>query len=301
MTYTIRIVENHEQFGDIYEDLTLRTLENEKNGIHIIGLDCEYTQNTTIIENSDWTIKKNNNLVCKLQLATKDLCIIVDLCKFKKILPNKLVQILKSESWFKVGVGVCQDLENLSFQYDLGQCSGSINCNMLARYANIDYPNLENLYNLFYKNNQQFKKLDLEDRDWSKDLTTNMIKYACDDAHISYMIGIQFLKIMYSSLNIVLNSNNCDNKYKKNKIKDKIKDNIIIVDTQPENYIGLLTEFCMKYKLRLPIYDFVKDNKNFICKLTFEYGEFNSESFTNKKDAKQNVSKKVMEFINNKI
>lgn len=301
--YTISIIENIDQFNKIYTNFYAKSI-NMNTGIHIIGLDCEYISKSSHQESfdkADWCIRKGNNpVVCKLQLACENMCIIIDLCKIGKTLPENLINILKSESWIKCGAGIGCDMDHLSYQYDLGHCNGSLNISIFCRYFGMLNPNLENIYNTLIKKDN-FKKEEFKGKDWSKEMTVSQIKYASEDAIASYMIGIEFLNHMKNSLNVTLNKQP-EQHIENNETK------LIEVKVSNENYVGVLLEYIQKKKLKPPTFDFELDidknnnTKKFYCKcqLQLEDSVLNvkSDSFSNKKDAKHDVSKKILEHIN---
>jgi len=296
-SYKIIIIDNIDQFNKNFNLLYETSLISEtSNGIHIIGLDCEYLSRINYPEsynNADWCINKNDSvIVCKLQIATNNLCFIIDLCKFGKLLPDNLICILKSESWIKFGVGISNDIDILSYQYNLGNCNGVFNASILYRFFGFQNPSLENLYNLFSKD--PFKKLEIEKRDWSAEMTISQVKYASEDAIASYLIGIELLNSMKNSFSILLK------KYENQ--TDNIMDHnqVIEIPLSDENYVGLVMEYVQKNKLKPPIFNFEFNNnaKTFVCTCIMDVNdsliECKSEKYGNKKDCKQNVCKKVI-------
>lgn len=297
--YKILIIENIDQFNKNFNNFYELSLSGDiSNGIHVIGLDCEYISNSSHPEsynNADWCINKNEFIIaCKLQLATKNICMVIDLCKIGKNLPGNLITLLKSESWIKCGVGISGDMDLLSYQYNLGNCNGVFNASLLCKFCGFSNPNLENLYNIFSKNQDVFKKQDVKNRDWSQDMSLTQIKYACEDAIASHAIGTELLVNLKNSVSSLQNKNMIKNE---NKMESAIE---IMVSN--ENYIGKLLEYAQKNKFKQPQFDFDLDSsKNFYCVCKFESNNkeicFRSDGFPNKKECKQDVCKKILENL----
>jgi len=307
--YTITIIENIDQFNKIYNNLYDNSISgNTDNGIHIIGLDCEYiTKNSypESYEKINWCSNINGSpIVCKLQMATQNICIIIDLCKFGNMLPDNLKNILKSESWLKFGAGITADMDHLSYQYNLGNCNGVINASILCRYFGSLNPNLENLYNILSKTKEPFKKLEVKGRDWSQEMTLQHIKYAAEDACASYVIGIELMNHMKNSLNIIFTKFE-QGVTEQNNIQES--NNIINIKVSNENYVGMLMDYVQKNKMKPPSFEYTHDinysnNVNkFYCTCILEYNNkkstWISNGYTNKKDCKQNVCEKFIKSI----
>ncbi len=301
--YAISIIENIDQFNKIYGKFYDQSLSGDANkGVHIIGLDCEYITNVSYPkshEEANWCVNKGDTIVCKIQLATQNMCLIIDLCKMGKILPENLIQIIRSESWLKFGAGTTLDIDCLSRQYNLGNCNGVINASILCTYFGSTNSNLENLYNSLSKTKEPFKKIEVKGRDWSQEMTVQQIKYAAEDAYASYIIGYELMNHMKKSLGIIFT------KYEQEDNLPLVDKNIISVQVSDENYVGMLMEYCQKNKLGTPEYQYYIDGNSFycVCKLKKNSEEIieKSDSFTNKKDCKQNVSNKIMNRINRNI
>ncbi|ARF08315.1 double-stranded RNA binding motif-containing protein [Catovirus CTV1] len=295
--YTITVIENTDQFNKIYPILYSKSTTSS-TGVHVIGLDCEFITEVSYkesFEKADWCIRKGDKpIVCKLQIAAAGICIILDLCRIGKRLPDNLINMLKSESWIKCGIGISNDMDYLSYQYDLGNCNGSLNISTFCKLFGLPNPNLENVYNLLIKSDEKFHKNELKGRDWSKDMTVNQVKYASEDAIASYKIGIEFLCHMSKSLETILF----------NKTSDNNINNLIEIKVSNENYVGALLEYVQKNKLAPPSFDFEIDNieNKFYCRCSLEINQkiitVTSDGFTNKKDSKHNVCKKMLSFIN---
>ena len=309
--YTISVIENIDQFNKIYTKFYEQSLGIDAIiGIHLIGLDCEYISRSSYPESydkADWCINKGDGMpiICKLQIATQNISIIIDLCKIGKFLPDNLINILKSESWLKFGAGITCDMDHLSYQYNLGNCNGVINASILCRYFGSLNPKLENLYNILSKTKEPFKKLEVKGRDWSREMTVSQIKYASEDACASYIIGVELMNHMRNSLNMLFTKFDNNNQEDQN-IQNN---NTIEVKVSNENYVGILMDYVQRNKLKPPSFDYSmnidnsKNIKTFYCTCTIEHFEKKyvkkSDGFTNKKDSKQNSSKQILDLIQN--
>lgn len=268
MALKIIVVQSSEQFHLIYDefknsaklDLLDKNLEstNEK---FLIGLDTEYISKDNNPESFskcyNWVHRVKKIAVCKLQIATEKISLVIDLCKFEKQLPDNLVKIITSESWIKTGIGISNDLKYLSYNFDLGQCNGGIDIKQFAEMKGCLSPNLLNIFqNIAGTYDHHIKKSKKKDNftfDWSLDMSMEQIEYASMDAYMSYKIGEyliigivkypQFDKFKFD----IMDSN------ESMKNQKKILSNITLLITQ-KNYIGLLQEYAQKNKLKLPIY-----------------------------------------------
>jgi hypothetical protein len=183
MNYQIKLIENIESFNAIYLQLSDASLIYKNPNIHFVGFYCEYISESNypdrFKESLNW-VKCNDrykNAVCKIQIACDNLCIIIDLIKFNNNLPQNLINILTSDSWIKCGVSVSTDITYISYNFQLGQCSGVYEMKTLATLANCKNPNLENIYSKMYSTNYEKTKRHTIS-DWSSDMTIEMAKYA---------------------------------------------------------------------------------------------------------------------------
>jgi hypothetical protein len=253
--YQIKIIENKENFDAIFSQFSEASLISKGPDLHFVGFDCEYIDGTNYPESfkscDKWVLNVSKIAVCKIQIATKDLCLIIDLCKFDGVLPDQLITILKSESWIKCGVGISNDMAYISENYLLGQCNGAYDMKILAVLAKIESPNLEQIYSKMY--NTDYEKVKrFSTSDWSKDMTIDMVKYASEDAYISYMIGSKFFHTLKVSLMNTFYTN-------ENMVKQTPNIN---VDVNKNNWIGKIQEHCQKNKLCLPEYKSVTNTNH---------------------------------------
>lgn len=296
MDNRVIIIENAQQFRGAFKSLF--ELSNNDTGIHMIGLDCEYvTKNLhpESYEKANWCLRKDQHkIAAKLQIASENLCIIVDLCKIGCELPNDLIMILESENWLKFGVGITGDMDTLVYQYNLNKCDGVFDMGIICKYLGCPTPNLEYLYNSFNCSPDKFKKTDDKFNDWSKDMTTSQIKYASEDAYASYNIGKEMMKRMKTSFDIMFEKYKNSTETQSPKIYTSIE-----LSTATNNYVGLLNEYSQRNKIPLPTFEYTRQNDLFICKCYLEMQtgtvSMSSNPNTNKKNAKHDVCKKIYE------
>jgi hypothetical protein len=303
--YDIVLVESISQWNDIYNTLYKISIVNDIPAIHLIGLDCEYICLDNHKESFNNLLKNkfhNNNskiIVCKLQLATNGLSIVIDLCKFNTSLPESLINILLSESWVKCGIGISNDILYLSDNYNLGHCNGLFELKTIVSVAGCSTPNLSFVYSTLF-NTESNKEKDCC-TDWSKEMTIEQLKYAANDAYISYSIGERLFKGLTGNLSGIFSKNNI--KLNTDKIIES-KSLIISSNTNLKsdvNYINLLQEYCQKNKLALPVYNELNSGNNtvlFLIDCIFSNNKTTGKG-NNKKDAKQMAAKKMLETINN--
>ena len=178
MSISINFIANENQFEAIFASLLNDSRIDSTLSYHHIGLDCEFISKANYPESFElskqWTIKQTYSIsTCILQLASKNICLIIDLKNFSRKLPDKLIKILQSENWLKTGVNICTDIKYLVDNFDLGHCNGVIDISIFASLAGCKTPSLKFLSeNLIDK---KIKKSSLQLRDWSKSLTIDMI------------------------------------------------------------------------------------------------------------------------------
>ncbi len=238
-------IQNQDQFNDIYGSFK----ESSKIGnVYHIGLDCEFiceaNHKKSYDERHNWIHEDNGEVICKLQIANSKMSLVLDLCKFNKILPEKLIKILKKNVWIKTGIGISHDMELLSKNFNLGQCSGSIELLDVFNMWNIDNPSLENVAQKLGISISKVKRKD-KSYDWSNPMTLEDAEYCAIDAYLSYLIGEIFLSSSKNYFTQKLNSEN-----KKININPIIRQPIIT----DKNYIGSLNEYSQKNKISLPEY-----------------------------------------------
>jgi len=205
MAHKISVVTNREQFNSLFNEFRDSAKISENPHIFFIGLDIEYickdNNPTSFSKCLSWVKNADNKIaVCKIQLATNTMAMVIDLCKFERDLPQNLIKILISDSWIKTGIGISNDLSYLSINFDLGQCNGGIDLKIIAQLRGCQSPNLFDLYqsvaDFKYTDfvEKHKKKSGLDGRiDWSMDMTFEQIEYASMDAIMSYKVGKYFI------------------------------------------------------------------------------------------------------------
>lgn len=331
MLHKIHVIQTVEQFNLLYQEFKESAIISNSNSIlnyFLIGLDTEYISKDNNPESFskclNWVHRADKIAVCKLQLATSKLSLVIDLCKFNKLLPDKLLNILGNESWIKIGIGISNDMKYLSYNFNLGQCNGAIDIKIFAELKGCLTPNLLDIYknvsnNLYSDYVEKIKnKKSNSVIDWSMDMTMEQIEYAGMDAIMSYKIAEYFMNgiMKYSYFDKLENSDKIDkinkidkidkidkiNKFDKidkiNKM-DKISQSIITATITNRNYIGILQEYSQRNKLMLPTYQDDKcDDKNHRFKISCHLGNNLTYGYgANKKEAKTLSAQKMLEIL----
>lgn len=310
MFHKIAVIQTTEQFNLIYnefkESAKINTSNNFLTDIFLIGLDIEFISQDNNPESFsnclNWVQRVDKIAVCKLQLASSKLSLVIDLCKFNKCLPDNLIKILVTESWLKTGIGIANDLKYLSYNFNLEQCNGAIDIKLFALLKGCINPNLLDIYkniagNTSIDNIDKIKKKNYN-VDWSEDMTIEQIEYAGTDAIMSYIIGEYFVN------NIIKNPHfdklKCEIDQNDGIIHKKSTSKILITTSVTnKNYIGVLQEYSQKCKINLPIYEDTEcDNKNYNFKIECKFkGKITYGYGLNKKDAKTNSAQKMAENL----
>ena len=315
MEHKIIVIQTIKQFNDIYnefkESAKINFSENKyANDIFLVGLDTEYISKDNNPKSFDnclnWIEKADKIAICKLQLATKQMSLVIDLCKFNKILPENLIKIITTESWIKTGVGISNDLKYLSYNFNLAQCNGGIDIKTFAELKGCTNPNLLDIYtnisNGMYKDHvKKNKKINKQQIiDWSLDMTIEQVEYAGMDAYMSYIIGEYLITGLikypqFDKFRIILDKDDNDNNI--NTYNDKQL--LVTTSLSCKNYIGLLQEYSQKTKLKLPIYqDENCDDINYKFKISCNFKDLTTYGFgNNKKEAKTASAQEKVELI----
>ena len=286
------LIESTDAFHKYYKSFKNSSKNNSIPEIFIVGLDietiCQDNQKESFSRSLDWVEKNGNKIAaCTIQIANSSMCLIINLIKFRKDIPKKLIEILTKDCWVKLGVGIERDLEILSYNFNLGHCSGAIELKNIALMANYKKSNLEFLFQTligpYSKENHSFT-------DWSKELNSDLINYAARDAIMSYQIGKKILepsvklletKTPVSITDSVLKINiNCE-------VNRDTKENV--------NWIGKLNEFCQKNKLFVEYTEMVSSSTNSNSfNVTCSVGNISEVGTSYKKqEAKQAAAEKV--------
>lgn len=199
----LHIIESSEQFQKYFHLLKKSASIGSTPNVFVIGFDIEFFDRAhypnSFEKSLEWVINnsKSEIIACTIQIATKDICLVMNLVKMKYPLPKNLIKLLTNEAWIKVGVGIELDLKILSNNYELGHCSGGIEMRNIALLAHHTTPNLENLFSQFVT---PYKKRTHSIHDWSIELTREQILYAGFDAIMSYRL---FNSMIEPSLNFI--------------------------------------------------------------------------------------------------
>jgi len=278
----IIFIQNIEQFNEIYCKFKETSLINKNPKTFLIGLDCEFVmveKNKTY----NWIYEPcDNSVLCKLQIANSKMCLVIDLCMFNKVLPNKLEKILQKKSWIKTGINIDKDMKILSTCLKLGFCSGHIDLETIFTLKGISNPSLENCAELF---NLGIQKLKHENNNWDEPMNIQDIQYCANDAIISYKLGEK----LFSSLNFNIKLPNTE---------IKVPINLFKIKSSKDNFINMLQEYAQKNKLSLPSYDSSENNGEFIIVCTF-LDKITDGKGNNKKTAKMIAAQKMYELIFN--
>lgn len=198
MSHKVVVVRSRDQFAQVYPELRESARIHREPDIFHVGLDVEYICRDNDAKSFsrclEWVKRAEKIAVCKLQVATATVCVVMDLCRFEAgaesgvNLPDTLVDLLRNEAWLKTGVGIGNDLAYLSHNFDLGQCSGGLDVRIVAQLRGCRSPNLVDLYASTSGTRPQVRDHS-RGTDWSQDLTMDQVEYAGMDAIMSHRIG----------------------------------------------------------------------------------------------------------------
>lgn len=285
---SIDYIDNINQFDLKFNQFKDNSRISTYPSLYHVGLDCEYiTQSNypdSFEKSREWINKSTTGVaICLIQIANSKECLVIDVTKFNKVLPNGMVEILTSGNWIKTGVGIDLDMHYIQDNFNLNQCNGHIDMRTHAILSGVNNPSLEFLSGVS-------KPDGIGKRDWSNHITTQNLKYAGSDGFCSYNIGKQFLKVSsnaFSNKKTILHT-------------DLITGNISVKSDTVTNYVGLLQEYLMvktinKTLIELPKYtDYEADRKTHLfaveCRIKQMVGHGVGQ---NKMTAKQNAAKDV--------
>jgi hypothetical protein len=272
-----------------------------------VGFDIEYISKC----NSPESFKKlkypiTDIAICCIQISSSDVCLVIHVPSLFEenieTLPNSLINIIKSDSWIKLGVGIDNDLRLLSESFNLKHCGGGIELSNLCILGGIKNPNLISSYNRFF--GTSLTKISHGD-DWSQPLSPQNIEYAAKDAYYSYKLGFELLQ---PSINNIIQVNSKDELH--DPIIHVVNSQVLSSPTQSSpikfiNYIGKLNEYILKKK-ELSYIKYIEigsDKSGFKfgcqCELTKDQTTLISTGFANnKKDAKHDSAKNMLDKLN---
>nr|QBK89523.1 MAG: 3'-5' exonuclease [Pithovirus LCPAC001] len=203
-SYKTFIIESSEEFCKNFYKIKNNAITSSNPRTWTIGFDIEFISKSNSSESfkrsSEWVDNIQTGLaVCLIQIATKGVCFVINLAKMKIPLPSKLINIIKSDSWIKFGIGIENDLSILSSNYNLGHCGGGIELKNLALMSGLSNPSMKHLCKIYMSDPYHGS-----DRsplcDWSQDLKTRDLLYASKDAIVSYEIGMKMMKPTLDSI-----------------------------------------------------------------------------------------------------
>lgn len=281
-------ITTHQEFNDSFAKL-----EKIITKPVVIGFDvekiCKANQPESFKKSHKWVLSTNSGIAaCMIQIAYDDMCLLIDISKMTLPLPKKLLNIIVSDVWIKVGVGIEQDIKLLSENYKLGHCSGVIELKNFAQLAGCMNPNLGNIYRSLvgYTNKNNSKSI----CDWSKSLSASDLIYAAEDACMSLLVYKKIFNPIIESLNKEFSVGKINISLENFSYNTNVKQN-------SNNYISDLQEWCQSNKFELPIYNISENlDKTFNAVIKFQtfdgWKSFNACG-KSKKIAKHNVAKKA--------
>lgn len=269
MTTQVYYITSTAQLNRLLIQLKQSALVNETPAIYRIGFDLEYI---TSNEPAEWVLNTvKNRISCVIQLATAEICFVINLTKLGPHLPSSLIKIITNANWIKYGIGIDEDMKLLSQNYELGHCSGSYELKTLAEIHKLPSPSLKTLASQYLA----LKVRKTLQCNWSGKLKTKQVKYAAIDAIVSYHLGCNSLifepKTTQTTLELDLNIP---------------KNETNVEPVLGKNYIGELQEYAAKNGKELPNYIERTNSGNFVVECHFE-GKVTSGSWISKKNAKK--------------
>ena len=296
LTYIINTSEDFVKYFHLFKKSA--ALETTPR-IYLIGFDIEFICKAnfpkSFKKSHTWTLATPKDIAaCVIQIATEDMCMLINLVQLKNQLHKQIINIITSPSWVKAGVSIDTDLQILSHNYNLGHCSGGLELKNFSIMANVPTPNLEFMYNNLVGDNI---KKSCSVCDWSKKLTKKQIAYAVMDAVMSYRLAkkillpsIQYIKqnIKTSSSHTNINIINLNEKTNPKKTVNKI------------NYVGRLNEYAQQNDIELAKYTCHQLVKGHLPKFEIRC-EFNNTKTTgtghSKKEAKKIAAKNMCTIL----
>ncbi len=242
--YRVEYIENYMQFSKHIKSFLANSRVKD---VHVMGLDTEFVcraNHPHAFSEDD----VNDIKVCILQLATKGICLVINLIN-PTMMSKTLIEILTSPNYMKYGVNLDMDMTLLSKQYkEIGHCSSAYDLEKLAKLAGVRNPNLVNIYNLCFPNREKTTSKSSGDGDWFKaKISKPQLTYAANDAIRSYELGLYF------------NDNTAFANIKPS-IPFMIEPVLIIPDFKEEydinHSISALNEYSQKNNIAFPTYEF---------------------------------------------
>jgi hypothetical protein len=299
------IIKSRQEFNDNYNELKESARVMSIPNVFLVGLDTEYITSGTYPEAykgaGAWVRNTTGTsiAICLIQLSTEEICLVINLVKLKNDIPESLLDILRNDSWIKVGVGVELDLKYLSSNYELGHCAGGIELRNIALLGHYKSPSLENLYSdMVGRHVRKTSSI----CNWSGELKREQLEYAARDAMMSY----QLFKVMLGPSIEWIKEKEGDKT-----VKDKLSVEIINLEEnigvslvsevieKKSNYIGELNEYAQQRRLALPLYE-IKEVST--CPSVFQTTcYFNGKKVETQDRSKQLSKKKAAEKMKREL
>lgn len=194
----IKLVTSEEEFHQWHKLIKEDSVTPTSPSRWVIGLDIEYAALETVPEEawSYWIQKETppNPVVCTLSISSYHFSMVVHFPFFGKSWPKKIVQILESPSYLKVGVGISLDFKYLRENFGVYPIGG-IECQNLAILTGRKEQSLAGLYQEFYSEKVNSKKIARSN--WTTpELSSKQIEYSGMDAYMSLMVFVGLVKPM---------------------------------------------------------------------------------------------------------
>ncbi len=286
----VYVINNAEEFHGIYGRFKKSARVGSVPDTFLIGFDVEKisraNHSESFVNVGNWIcIVECDTACCLIQLATDSMVLICNLVKIGHPIPRKLLDIVSNGSWIKVGVGIDQDLANLSDNYNMRHCEGGIELRNIALMAKISKPNLENLYSHMLGKHIQ-KKTSI--CDWTQELTQDQLECAAKDAIMSYQLGKTILTPAIDAI--------------KNSVHDAMNFEFIgdieyKTTATDDNWVGQLNEIAQKRCIDMPVYISSEHLNGFKYECSFDF-DCTEGIGKSKKEAKRDAAQKMIELKN---
>jgi hypothetical protein len=255
-TYIINTLDEFNKYFHIFKDSS--KIDSTPN-VFVIGFDIEFISRANYpmsFSNMNWLNNNINTGACIIQLSSSSIVMIINLINMNGYLPNKLINVITNDAWIKLGIGIEQDLNILSDNFNLGHCGGGIELKNIILMSKINNPNLERIYNMMIGSHVKKTKSIC---DWTKPLNDQQLQYAARDAIMSYQLGISILQPSIDNLISIKADKSTDSLLHIN-----FKNNINVDDNnnndnlkRTDNYIGILNEWAQSRNVSLPLYTMI--------------------------------------------
>lgn len=290
----VTVISNYKDFDNIFKILKEQAIISTNPVLYHVGLDIEYINKTfypITFENNNYQTKCNDIVICQIQIAAGNQIFIIEI--YKMMLHPRLKDILISPTWIKSGVDIYADLIKCFNAFNITGIPQYIDLKTFAILEGIKNPNLANLICINIK--KEFTKKSTSICNWSI-LNDKLIEYAAEDAYYSYILAKKYLPVnkqLYGDKDYVVLE--CELIYKSLVCND-------IVESLPDNYIGIIQELMQKNNKELPKYiEQDKDNDNFVIRCELEIDnvlKFTIGSGLRKQVAKKESARLMLDLLN---